>query len=486
MISVERIAWGGAGCDRNFGKARQPILRASAKPTSRDGIRSRLGRPAHFKCSPGIFLNMKNLNHLLLLNFPVSQSEAMFVSLENWAYAVGEFMRTGPKIPSEEFLEHLAESAWNRSGLRCHALETLERHLTKSEWPKAIGLLRRCAVRASEPDQLVKLLAELKALSPHLLGLLFWIDTESVTVPLRHQCVKWRAWKGPAIFIDADGVERALQPTTPRKSAKALYQEGTRFQQQAIRHFVDLVRVKQMAWEIGGILPRTNALVVGLSGSGKSWACRAVAHICERPIFTATIGSWAIQAGRAEVGTVERIRRHLRAEGPSVLFFDEIDKLRLTDSDNLNYLRSIWDELMSILDGTVSGWSQGEIDSLRKSHFFLAGAFQDLYRAHPVSGDDAPQISFEEIVSCGWLPQELTNRIGALVEIRLPLLDEIVVRMEGMEEEAGIEVPEAERLRSAQVIAASASGLRGLENYALDLAIRFLRSEECKSKRHRR
>lgn len=50
--------------------------------------------------------------------------------------------------------------------------------------------------------------------------------------------------------------------------------------------------------------------------------------------------------------------------------------------------------------------------------------------------------------------------------------------MRKMEEDACIDVGGLERHRSARVIVASGSGMRGLENYALDLAIRFVKEQD--------
>ena len=378
--------------------------------------------------------NMKT-QHLRLLNFPETQLTAMLVALENWAIAVGDYMRPSPKIPSEEFLEQLAEYAWSRSGLRCHALETLDRHLLKSEWPKAIACLRRCAACADDPHKLSKLIQELEAISKHLLTLIYWIDTECPSLPLRHHCAKWRTWKGPGVYLDPNSVEQSLKPVARQKSGIEIYAAGSQSQQSAIRNLVDLIRVKQHDWCFGGVKPRTNAIVVGLSGGGKSWVCGAVASISEISLFTTSVGAWCLKGGSSSAATIDMLREHLANYGPSIVLVDEIDKLRLSAPDNINYTRLVFNEIMAVLDGGSSvsqRWSVVEIDALRKSHFILAGAFQDIYRAQQsdanlsIEGGESPAISFDEIMTSGWLPEELTNRVGALVEIRPPAFEEVL------------------------------------------------------------
>lgn len=259
-----------------------------------------------------------------------------------------------------------------------------------------------------------------------------------------------------------------------------IFAKGTKSQRQAIRELAELIQVKRAGLSLGGITPRTTALLVGMSGSGKTWAANAVATMAKLPCFECTIGSWTINGGRSDVPSNETLRRHLRENGPSVILVDEIDKLRRRD-DNANYLAFVFDEVMSVIDGRVSSWSAwtpDDVAKLKASHFIGAGAFQDLYRTElgrePVMIEEEisslEALSFARIAEAGWLPDELLNRLGSVVEIRPPEVAEIVERMVCIEADAGVNGDDPDRESKARLIATSVTGMRGLENYALELA----------------
>ena len=430
---------------------------------------------------------MKIPDHLQALNFPASQLDAFLISLEDWSYAIGNFIERHGVISSVEELEKAAEFAWSFSGLRCHAFETLDRYLDRESWPRAISNIRACAVFADEVERLKVPLTDLANTKKGLTKLLHWIDAEGVATPGRHHCTKWRTWKGASVFIDPNIAMLGPAPSPPPMSPSQILKRASSSQKNAIRQIVDLVRVKDTGWTLGGIRPRTTALLVGLSGSGKTWLAEAAANVADLSFFSTSIGSWHPYGGRVEQPTGELLRRHLAEHGRGLIFIDEIDKIRKDAPDNLNYSGFLWDELMGVLDGRVNTWprwSYGEIEALKKSSIVMAGAFQDLYRAEVgrtiMFEEDVQSIhplTFDQIVSAEWLPEELLNRAGSLIEIRPPDKSEIRERLEQIDKDAGIECSEVERERTSRMIATGLQGMRGLENYALQLALNLVRKD---------
>ena len=81
--------------------------------------------------------------------------------------------------------------------------------------------------------------------------------------------------------------------------------------------------------------------------------------------------------------------------------------------------------------------------------------------------EDMHPLTFEDITTSGWLPDELVFRLGSLIEIRPPSAKEIEKEMLELEKCTGIARPTT---WSPAGIARSLMGMRGLETYALELA----------------
>ena len=170
--------------------------------------------------------------------------------------------------------------------------------------------------------------------------------------------------------------------------------------------------------------------------------------------------------------TLDKIEELLR-QGPAVLLIDEIEKVRPNSTDgNAQYSRFVLDELMGILEG-AAGLSDEANANLAKSSVLAAGAFQALYRkklgdfSFTEEIEDMEPLTFEDLTAAGWLPDELVNRLGTVIEIRPPTAKEIEKQMAELEDITGIARPKA---FSADGIARSMMGFRGLETYALELA----------------
>lgn len=248
----------------------------------------------------------------------------------------------------------------------------------------------------------------------------------------------------------------------------------------AITHFkgpVAGVKLKRAAW------------IIGNSGSGKTWSVVQFARLMGLPTYSATVGTWRMRSTRNESHTIGEILKTLE-RGPAVIDIDEVDKLRLNSNDNQNYSRAILDEIMQLATGTLHDFqpTSTALENLKQSWFLYAGAFQDIYRKKlggaPVFVEQVETLSIthDEIVESQWLPDELLNRMGWMIECKPPTADELSVAMEAVEQACGITVPSTERDAHAKQCTLSMQGFRGLENYAIRCAMHSI-VLQAKSKR---
>lgn len=80
-------------------------------------------------------------------------------------------------------------------------------------------------------------------------------------------------------------------------------------------------------------------------------------------------------------------------------------------------------------------------------------------------------LSIEDIVEAGQIQEELLNRMGMLLQVGSPTVDELAIAMRRVEMECGVSVPETERDGLAKQCVLSMQGFRGLENYAARCAM---------------
>ncbi len=430
--------------------------------------------------------NVRKFPWLRLINLNQQFANDFIISIGTWGRSLEFFLeRNRATPPSRELISNADLEAWTSSGLRCHALDAC-RYLPNGEIVPALECIARAAASLRERGEILRVTADLAAFGIDLPLMLYWIATASGESPTYGHFLDWRTWAGKGAYVDSTVLNPEIQAPEPCHDPKSLFMGGTRSQKQAMRKVGELIRVKRADFKFGGITPRTNSLLVGMSGSGKTWVCGTIAKMASLPFFTATVGSWLISGGRSDLPTCESLRRHLSTNGTSLIMIDEVDKLHADRSDNANYLAFVWDEIMALLDGRVDAWpnwSDQEISALKKSHFVAAGAFQDIYRAElgrekvlvEEEISSLEPLTFDKIVSVGWLPDELVNRLGSIIEIRQPEAAEIDERLRVIEADAEIRCDDAERENVANSIATSVTGMRGLENYALELAIRKLK-----------
>lgn len=240
---------------------------------------------------------------------------------------------------------------------------------------------------------------------------------------------------------------------------------------------------------------RTNTLVVGPSGTGKTFLARAVADELGLPFLAISASDWMVlgSAARGAVTTWPSIARflskHARKDGV-VLFLDEIDKVSGTSMWE-TFLRT---EIFKLLDLDVpSGLCDSEGECLAehqmqaarevladRTFIVAAGAFQAMWESGaktPIgfSGDPAPPSAVTLDRLSAALPRELVNRFRADV-IALPglakadylaMVEKTAPRMPGYLRGTFLRLA-AERLDKA---VANQQGCRFLEEALLDTII---------------
>jgi len=227
--------------------------------------------------------------------------------------------------------------------------------------------------------------------------------------------------------------------------------------------FEALMKLGQTAfgadWNSLPMRPRTNTLIVGPSGSGKSFLAQRVAEECKKPFLTINVAEWVLLTAseRGAQATWPMITRWLAAHRTGVIFVDEIDKA-CGDGGWERWMRT---ELYRLLDLQVpAGLNTGNSDeesaaesvlaeqALRSDVLILAGgAFQSFWDASVVGSigfgsesKTAPTLDLSKLAA--YLPRELVNRFRAAVML-LPSLNESDYRR--MLDETANEMPESLR-----------------------------------------
>ncbi len=132
-------------------------------------------------------------------------------------------------------------------------------------------------------------------------------------------------------------------------------------QEHALTQLLPVARIATSGIRAGlPVLPRTHTLIIGPSGSGKSYLARALAHKLGLPVLIINVATWVITAARSEPWTLTTISEWLDRlpPGGGVLALDEIDKLQ-SDSDWMRYVRL---EIHDLLDGVIPASAKLPID----------------------------------------------------------------------------------------------------------------------------
>ena len=255
----------------------------------------------------------------------------------------------------------------------------------------------------------------------------------------------------------------------------------TESQRKAILTALEIVAAKKIDIPLIKVKPRTNLLICGPSGSGKSWLVDKLAYILGVRIFTSTPGSWHLRGGTGSERPTALRMLHALEDAPCLLVLDEAEKYRKTERDNGNYFRSVLDEVYALMDGRLSGMhhSATAAANLAKSVWVAAGAFQDLYRERlgditfAEEVDEMTPLTFQDIQQSGWLPDELISRFACeLIEIRPPTTAETLTAIRGIAKVSGVAAEWTDKalMDRAQEIVVSMQSVRGIERFALDCA----------------
>ncbi len=107
-----------------------------------------------------------------------------------------------------------------------------------------------------------------------------------------------------------------------------------------------------------GIRPRLDPLVVGSSGSGKTFLARAVANHLEVPLIKLTFGEWLVAGARScSIATVELVRQFIDGHERGIIQIDELDKARA--GFQREWSIAAYAELFSLLDRSTAEGNLG-------------------------------------------------------------------------------------------------------------------------------
>lgn len=122
-------------------------------------------------------------------------------------------------------------------------------------------------------------------------------------------------------------------------------------QQAALDALLPVGRIATSGIRVGlPVIPRTHSIIVGPSGSGKSYLARKMGEILGIPTLVINVGTWIITASRSEPWSINSVVDWLdRLPGGGILVLDEIDKL----SSPNEWSRYVRLEIHDILDGII-------------------------------------------------------------------------------------------------------------------------------------
>lgn len=131
-------------------------------------------------------------------------------------------------------------------------------------------------------------------------------------------------------------------------------------QQHALDQLLPVGRIATSGIRAGlPVNPRTHTLLIGPSGSGKSFLARKLAQSLGIPCLVINVATWVITASRSEPWTMSSIAEWVdRLQGGGVLVLDEIDKID-SPAEWTRYVRL---EIHDVLDGIIPAATKLPID----------------------------------------------------------------------------------------------------------------------------
>lgn len=167
------------------------------------------------------------------------------------------------------------------------------------------------------------------------------------------------------------------------------------------------------------IRPRTHSLLIGPTGTGKSFLVKQVFDSLNWATYHVNCSAWIVMGARGD-HTLPHLIEWVAAQKPGrpmVVFLDEIDKVE----SGQDWFRSLRSELFSVLDGHIPAGSysfEGDQTELRRRFKDLlvigAGAFQHLQDGPKMGLGFNPDDKTSKGLNAlsGSLARELTNRFS--------------------------------------------------------------------------
>jgi len=236
------------------------------------------------------------------------------------------------------------------------------------------------------------------------------------------------------------------------------------------------------AWHRYRIAPNYNALIVGQSGSGKSFLVSTFAAARRLPLMRMAYSQWIVQGARRQPDTVTQLASFIEAHEKACVFVDEMDKAGPGENQS-EWGAGVAGDVYAMLDRTLFDSQTCETESkrramrdrLRRSVFVVtAGTWQaelrhsgrrvGFARGEPVD----PRVT---IAAARRIPEELLRRVsGQTIVLAPPSAQELreICRAEGLEagaHEVGIELNYNEAV-------ASGDAMRWLGNARLQIDLK--------------
>ena len=269
----------------------------------------------------------------------------------------------------------------------------------------------------------------------------------------------------------------------PSAAPRRKFGPMTRSQAAAFRRLRALVELHFRGRGDTGVNCRTNALLVGPTGVGKSTLVERLADFLGIEFVRLTVSDWIVAGARSDTPTLKTLLRRVRAGGRMLLAIDELDKLRGYDS---SWTQSIQVDLLNLLDRSVGNgeWSPADRENLRRNVAVVGcGTWDAIWRQQTVRsvgfgadcGGGAPFDVIGKIRRDGIIPRELLNRFAEPWLLLEPLDAEDFRRIaQELKLEPGILDPEK--------AAASGLGYRAVENALTEVALdQILRAHDAEA-----
>lgn len=157
-------------------------------------------------------------------------------------------------------------------------------------------------------------------------------------------------------------------------------------------------------WSSLPIAPRTNVLLVGSTGGGKTFLCRRLAAELGLPFLDVEYANWVVTGAgtRGGMHTLRLAYAFVQRHPRGIVVLDEVDKIG-TDQEASDWTRSVHLEAFSLLDkrilpGVIEGTDPEGVPRFRltaeeiqarllRGHLIVgAGAWQHLWRKTPLAG----------------------------------------------------------------------------------------------------